>query len=128
MSGKLLKWHWQSKKCLGAQHQQPTSHGRCRGHPLTSNRGKHSIPHNQCYIATFATKGIFTVLAHDDTHENLQNFVDVCWPLLFINISQELVWLRPFPFSLKGEDCKWLPKSPRNSITSWDFKFDDNSA
>jgi len=47
-------------------------------------------------------KGLFSGLAHEDPHEHLQNFVDMCGPLSFKNISQELVRLRLFPFSLMG--------------------------
>jgi len=32
-------------------------------------------------------KGLFSGLAHEDPHEHLQNFVDVCGPFSFKNIS-----------------------------------------
>jgi len=65
-------------------------------------------------------KGIFSGLAHENPHEHLRNFVDVCGPFSFKNISQESVRLRLFPFSLMGEACKWLAELPRKSITSWE--------
>ncbi|XP_049405185.1 uncharacterized protein LOC125868605 [Solanum stenotomum] len=65
-------------------------------------------------------KGLFSGLAHEDPHEHLQNFVDVCGPFSFKNISLELVRLRLFAFLLMGEACKWLAELPRNSITSWE--------
>ncbi|XP_049368430.1 uncharacterized protein LOC125833330 [Solanum verrucosum] len=65
-------------------------------------------------------KGLFSGLACEDPHEHLCNFVDMCGPFSFKNISQESVWLRLFPFSLMGEACKWLAELPRESITSWE--------
>jgi len=65
-------------------------------------------------------KGLFGGLAHEDPHEHIRNFVDVCGSFYFKNISQESVRLRLFPFSLMGESCKWLAELPRDSITSWD--------
>ncbi|KAK4713447.1 hypothetical protein R3W88_019354 [Solanum pinnatisectum] len=65
-------------------------------------------------------KGLFGGLAHEDPHEHIRNFVDVCGPFSFKNISQESVRLRLFPFSLMGEACKWLTELPRDSITWWD--------
>jgi len=65
-------------------------------------------------------RGMFGVLAHEYPHEHLQNFEDICWPFSFKNISQELVRLWLFPFSLMGEDTKWLADLPWDSITSWD--------
>ncbi|KAK4724061.1 hypothetical protein R3W88_026840 [Solanum pinnatisectum] len=65
-------------------------------------------------------KGLYGGLAHKDPHEHIRNFMDVCGPFSFKNISQESVCLRWFPFSLMGEASKWLAKLPRDSITSWD--------
>jgi len=65
-------------------------------------------------------KELFSGLAHEDPHEYIRNFVDVCRQLSFKNISQESVQLRLFPFSLMGETCKWLAELPRESITSWE--------
>uniref|UniRef100_M1DRG3 Integrase core domain containing protein n=1 Tax=Solanum tuberosum TaxID=4113 RepID=M1DRG3_SOLTU len=48
-------------------------------------------------------KGLFDGLAYEDPHEHIRNFVDVCGPFSFKNISQESVRLRLFPFSLIGE-------------------------
>ncbi|WMV42058.1 hypothetical protein MTR67_035443, partial [Solanum verrucosum] len=65
-------------------------------------------------------KGLFGGPAYEDPDEYIRNFVDVCGPFSFKNISQESVWLRLFPFSLMGEACKWLTELPRESITSWE--------
>lgn len=53
------------------------------------------------------------------SYEHIRNFVDVCVPFSFKRISQKLVHLRLFPFSLMGEASKWFTEFPRDSITSW---------
>ncbi|XP_049388913.1 uncharacterized protein LOC125853286 [Solanum stenotomum] len=63
-------------------------------------------------------KGLFGGLVHEDPHEHIRNFVDICGLFSFKNISQESVRLRLFPFSLMGEASKWLVYLPRDSITS----------
>ncbi|KAK4709687.1 hypothetical protein R3W88_004200 [Solanum pinnatisectum] len=65
-------------------------------------------------------RGMFGGFAHEDPHEHIRNFVDVCGPFSFKNISQESAQLRLFPFSLMWEACKWLAELPRESITSWE--------
>ncbi|KAK4737127.1 hypothetical protein R3W88_000824 [Solanum pinnatisectum] len=65
-------------------------------------------------------KALYGGLAHEDPHEHIQNFMDVCGPFSFKNLSQESVRLMLFPFSLMGETSKWLAELPRDSITSWD--------
>ncbi|KAK4721335.1 hypothetical protein R3W88_011568 [Solanum pinnatisectum] len=64
-------------------------------------------------------KGLFGWLAHEDPHKHIRNFVDVCGPFSFKNISQVSVRLRLFPFSLMGEANKWLAELPRDFTTSW---------
>lgn len=50
----------------------------------------------------------------------MRNLISVYGPFFFKNISQELVRMSFFLFSLIGEAFKWLPEFPRDSITSWD--------
>ena len=50
---------------------------------FTSGRGKCSVPQNEHYVTTLATKGTFKGVAHKDPHANLQNFLDVYIPFSF---------------------------------------------
>ncbi|WMV41206.1 hypothetical protein MTR67_034591 [Solanum verrucosum] len=47
-------------------------------------------------------KGVFGGLDHENPHDHIQNFVDVCSPFSLKNILQESVRLQLFPFSLMG--------------------------
>ena len=53
-------------------------------------------------------KGLFGGCAHEDPHDHIRNFLDVCSPFKFINISQESIRLRLCPFTLMGDATKWL--------------------
>ena len=65
-------------------------------------------------------KGFFGGSAHEDPHDHIQNFLEVCSPFKCKDISQESIRLRLFPFSLIGEASRWLAELPRDSIISWD--------
>ncbi|WMV29634.1 hypothetical protein MTR67_023019 [Solanum verrucosum] len=69
-------------------------------------------------------KGLFGCLATEDSHDHIRNFVDMCGPFPFKNITQESVRLCLFPFTLMGEATKWLADLPRDSITSLEELFD----
>ena len=58
-------------------------------------------------------KGLFSGMPHQDPHEHIIDFVYVCRPFSFKNISEESVRLRLFPFSPIEEACKWLAEFPR---------------
>lgn len=59
-------------------------------------------------------KGLYRRLAQEDPYDHIQNFVDVCGPFSFKNISQDSfsLWLINFP--LFGEDIEMLADSSRD--------------
>ncbi|KAK4731339.1 hypothetical protein R3W88_024327 [Solanum pinnatisectum] len=59
-------------------------------------------------------------LEHEDPHEHVRNFTEVCSPFSFKNVPQESIRLQLFPLSLMGDASKWFPELPNNSITSWE--------
>jgi len=65
------------------------------------------------------SRGLYGGLDHEDSHEHIQSFLDVCAPLSFKNWSQEAIRLRLFPLSLTGAATTWLSELPKSFITSW---------
>lgn len=63
-------------------------------------------------------KGLYGRKAHEEPHDHLKNFIDVCGLLTFKNIPQESICLRLFPFSLTIEATARLGELPKDSITS----------
>lgn len=62
----------------------------------------------------------FSVLANEDPNSYIENFLEV-YDLLKINgVSDDAIWLRAFPFSLKDQAKQWLQELLRGSITTWD--------
>ncbi|XP_015166432.1 uncharacterized protein [Solanum tuberosum] len=66
------------------------------------------------------SRGLFGGLEHEDPHEHVQSFVEVCTPLSFKNLSQKSIRFCLFPLSLTGGATKWLVERPNNSIKSWE--------
>ncbi|KAK4724130.1 hypothetical protein R3W88_026909 [Solanum pinnatisectum] len=64
-------------------------------------------------------KGLFGGLAHEDPHDHMHNFIYVCRPFSFENITQKSIRLHMFSFCLMGEATKWLSEVPVEFITSW---------
>jgi len=62
------------------------------------------------------SRGLFGGLEHEDPHDHVRSFVEVCTPLSFKNLSQESMLFRLFPFLLTGGATKWLILRPNNSI------------
>ena len=61
----------------------------------------------------------FTGLPHEDPNAHILNFLEVC-DVKYNGVSDDVIRLRLFPFSLKDKAKHWLTIEPPDSITSWD--------
>lgn len=80
--------------------------------------------HSALYVTNtmlqlFQSRGIFGGLEHENPHEHIWSFLEICSPLWLKYISQEYVWLWLFSFFLKGKGTKWFGGMPSDSISSW---------
>ena len=62
----------------------------------------------------------FHGLAHEDLNAHILNFLEVCDTVKYNGVSDDAIWLRLLPFSLKEKAKNWLISEPPDSITSWD--------
>src|ERR1041385_5201087 len=58
--------------------------------------------------------------AGDDAALQLNNFVELCDMQKYKEVEGDVVKLKLFPFSLRGDAKIWFQSLPRNSIVSWD--------
>ena len=58
--------------------------------------------------------------AGDDAALHLNNFVELCDMQKYKEVEGDVVKLKIFPFSLRGEAKIWFQSLPRNNIDSWD--------
>src|SRR4051812_26991346 len=58
--------------------------------------------------------------AGDDAALHLNNIVELCDMQKYKEVEGDIVKLKLFPFSLRGEAKIWFQSLPRNSIDSWD--------
>ncbi|XP_068636081.1 uncharacterized protein [Aristolochia californica] len=61
----------------------------------------------------------FHGLAGEDPHKHLKEFHVVCTSMIPMEITEEQIKLRAFPFSLKDSAKDWLYYLPFGSITTW---------
>src|SRR5919199_5270548 len=57
---------------------------------------------------------------NEDANEHLRTFTRICGLFKLAAVNDQLVFLRLFPWTLKGEARKWLDSLPEGSITTWD--------
>ena len=70
-------------------------------------------------LSNLVMKEQFSGVSTDAVAAHLNNFVELCEMQKYKDISEDIVKLKLFPFSLRGRAKDWLLSLPRNSIDSW---------
>ncbi|XP_070031837.1 uncharacterized protein [Nicotiana tomentosiformis] len=65
-------------------------------------------------------RDFFTGAPSQNAYKHLKGFVETCWGSKQINVSEDVLRLRFFPFSLQGKALDWLERLPNHSIHTWD--------
>ncbi|XP_070047201.1 uncharacterized protein [Nicotiana tomentosiformis] len=69
-------------------------------------------------IQTIQQSCQFTGDASEDPHTHLIGFLELVETCRYNGVTTDVIRLRLFPFSLKGEAKTWLQSLPRGSITT----------
>ncbi|KAG9458347.1 hypothetical protein H6P81_002855 [Aristolochia fimbriata] len=62
----------------------------------------------------------FGGLSHEDPNEHIEKFIKICDTFRFKDVTNEAVWLRIFPFTLRDRAKNWYHTLPPESIQTWD--------
>ncbi|KAG9454314.1 hypothetical protein H6P81_007218 [Aristolochia fimbriata] len=62
----------------------------------------------------------FGGLSNEDPNEHIEKFLEICDTLRFKDVTNEAVWLRLFPFTLRDRAKSWYHTLPPESIRTWD--------
>ena len=65
------------------------------------------------------TIGQFGGFSHEDPHEHLKQFLEVCSNFIIPGVSENAFRLKLFPYSLKDKAKSWLNSLEPNSIHTW---------
>ncbi|KAJ4717074.1 Retrotransposon gag protein [Melia azedarach] len=71
-------------------------------------------------IQMIQTSDQFNGLAHEDPNAHITNFLEICDTFRHNGVSDDVVKLRLFPFSLRDKAKSWLSSLPPGTITTWD--------
>ncbi|KAK5785247.1 hypothetical protein PVK06_039814 [Gossypium arboreum] len=62
----------------------------------------------------------FDGLQDEDANNHLANFLEFCDSFKINGVSDNVICLQLFPFSLRNKAKQWLNSLPRGSITTWE--------
>ncbi|KAG9446884.1 hypothetical protein H6P81_013012 [Aristolochia fimbriata] len=62
----------------------------------------------------------FGGLTNEDPNEHIEKFLEICDTFRFKDVTNEAVWLRIFPFTLRDRAKSWYHTLPPQSIRTWD--------